>query len=151
MYVYKCMYICTYIYIYIYAFICIHINTLAGNDDRYAFKPNGKKILCLALAEARGKYIYMCVCVYIHARTYMYIYIYTRTCIYMYIHLGNDDRYSFKSAEEKGLCLSLAEARGSIARELLNAHYTATQEAHLKRCGTLENMGMPHTDFEVYM
>jgi len=63
MYVYKCMYICTYIYIYIYAFICIHINTLAGNDDRYAFKPNGKKILCLALAEARGKYTSVCVCV----------------------------------------------------------------------------------------
>ena len=53
-----------------------------------------------------------------------------------------------QSAEEKGLVLSLAEARGNIARELLDADYTGTQDAHLKRCGTLENRGMTAEDFD---
>jgi hypothetical protein len=64
------------------------------------------------------------------------------------ILFGNDDRFSFKSAEEKGLVLSLAAPVGAIARELLNHDYTGTQDAHLKRCGTLENQGMTDYDFE---
>ena len=47
-----------------------------------------------------------------------------------------------------GLVLSLAEAKGSIARELLNADYTGTQDAHLKKGGELINQGMTVGDFE---
>jgi hypothetical protein len=64
------------------------------------------------------------------------------------ILFGDDDRFSFKSAEDKGLVLSLAEAKGNIARELLNESYTGTQEAHLRKDGALINEGMCAADFE---
>ena len=56
-------------------------------------------------------------------------------------------RFSFRSADEKGLVLSLAEAKGNIARELLSSDYTSTHDAHLTRSGGLENRGMAEDDF----
>ena len=56
-------------------------------------------------------------------------------------------RFSFRSADEKGLVLSVAEAKGNIARELLSSDYTSTHDAHLTRSGGLENCGMAEDDF----